>query len=209
MIARVPRPPEIVLASQNAGKLAEMRALLAGRPWRVLGLAELDVPEAPDETGATFRDNAVLKARYYAARTGRLVVADDSGLCVDALGGAPGVLSSRFGGEGLDDAGRNALLLEKLRGVPGAERTARFTCALALVRDERVLFEALESCEGRVAAAPSGERGFGYDPVFFHPEYGTTLASVSLEEKARVSHRGKAFRRLVEFLDRADAGSLA
>jgi len=132
----------LLLASQNPGKLAEMRALLAGRPWRVLGLADLGVSEAPDETGDSFRDNARLKARYYAERTGRLVVADDSGLCVDALAGAPGVLSSRFGGEGLDDDGRNALLLRKLDGVPEAERTARFTCALALVRERLAEFQA-------------------------------------------------------------------
>jgi XTP/dITP diphosphohydrolase len=193
---------EIVLASQNPGKLAEMRELLRGLHWRVLGLAELGIRDAPEETGASFAENAALKARHYAGETGRLVVADDSGLAVDALGGGPGLQTARFGGPDLDDAGRNRLLLEKLAGVPEEKRGARFHCALAVARPgaAALLFEAHETCEGRIASVPSGAEGFGYDPIFFFPPFGVTLASVPPERKAEVSHRGKAFRRLRAFL---------
>jgi XTP/dITP diphosphohydrolase len=191
---------EIVLASQNQGKVDEMRGLLAKLPWQVLGLRDLGIEEAPEETGATFRENALQKGRFYAARTGRMVVADDSGLSVDALGGGPGVYTSRFGGPGLSDGQRNELLLTKLRGIPTRERGARFTCALAVVEGGALLLEVQETCEGRIAEEPSGEQGFGYDPVFYFPAFGSTLACVPPEEKARVSHRGKAFAHLVSFL---------
>src|SRR3990170_4653729 len=125
-------PAELLLASQNAGKLAEMRILVAGLPFRVLGPHDLGIHEAPEETGTTFLENAVLKARYYAERSGRLTVADDSGLSVDALDGGPGLYSSRFGGEGASDDDRNRLLLRKLEGVPREKRTARFTSAVAV-----------------------------------------------------------------------------
>jgi XTP/dITP diphosphohydrolase len=196
--------PEIVLASQNAGKVAEMRELLAGLVWSVLGLRELGVGDSPEETGESFAENAALKARHYARVTGRLVVADDSGLAVDALGGRPGLNTARYGGPGLDDAGRNRLLLEQLSGVPEARRGARFHCALAVARpgERDLLFEAHETCEGRIATASAGDQGFGYDPIFFYPDFGTTLASVAPERKAEVSHRGKAFRLLRTFLER-------
>jgi XTP/dITP diphosphohydrolase len=192
--------PEIVLASQNPGKVAEMRELLAGQPWRVRGVGALGIHEAPEETGTTFRENALLKARYYAGRAGGLVVADDSGLSVDALDGAPGLYTSRFGGPGLSDDDRNRLLLRKLDGVAEAERGARFTSAVALVRNGEILFEAVETCEGRIASEAAGDQGFGYDPVFFYPPFGTTMGCVPPEQKATVSHRGKAFARLAKFL---------
>jgi XTP/dITP diphosphohydrolase len=125
---------DLLLASQNPGKLAEMRKLVAGLPFRVVGPRDLGITEAPEETGKTFRENAVLKARYYAGRSGLLTVADDSGLSVDALDGGPGLYSSRFGGEGATDADRNRLLLEKLRGLAWEKRGARFTSAVAVVR---------------------------------------------------------------------------
>lgn len=201
---------EIVLASQNPGKVAEMRQLLDGLGWRVEGLGALGVGDSPEETGRSFAENAALKARHYARVTGRLVVADDSGLAVDALGGAPGVQTARFGGPHLDDAGRNRLLLEKLRGVSDERRGARFHCALAVARPdaEELLFETEETCEGRIAHEAAGERGFGYDPVFFFPPFGSTLACVPPEKKAAVSHRGKAFRRLRAFLETLPAGAL-
>ena len=191
---------ELLLASQNPGKLAEMRVLAEGLPFRVLGPKDIGIREAPEETGKTFLENAVLKARYYAGRSGLLTVADDSGLSVDALDGGPGLYSSRFGGEGATDADRNRLLLERLRGVPEDERGARFTSAVAVARGGEVLFQAQESVEGRIAEETRGPNGFGYDPLFFYPPFGRTFGEVAPEDKDRVSHRGKAFARLREFL---------
>src|SRR5688500_17441438 len=134
-------PADLLLASQNAGKLAEMRVLVSGLPFRVLGPRDLGIHEAPVETGTTFLENAILKARYYAGRSGRLTVADDSGLSVDALDGGPGLFSARFGGEGASDKDRNRLLLEKLQRVPDERRGARFTSAVAVARGEEILFQ--------------------------------------------------------------------
>ena len=191
---------DLLLASQNAGKLAEMKELVAGLPFRVLSPVDLGIREAPEETGTTFVENAILKARHYARRSGRLTVADDSGLSVEALNGGPGLYSSRFGGEGATDADRNRLLLEKLAGVPPARRGARFTSALAVARGDELLFQTEASVEGRIADAPRGPNGFGYDPLFFYPPFGRTFGEVATEQKDRVSHRGKAFARLRDFL---------
>jgi XTP/dITP diphosphohydrolase len=191
---------DILLASQNPGKLGEMRQLVAGLPLRVVGPLDLGIAESPQETGTTYLENAALKAHYYARRSGLLTVADDSGLSVDALRGGPGLYSSRFGGEGATDADRNALLLSLLEGVPLERRGARFTSAVVAAREDGVLFEAVETVEGRIAAGLRGNGGFGYDPLFFYPPFGRTFGEVSREEKARVSHRGKAFARLKQFL---------
>ncbi len=191
---------ELLLASQNPGKLEEMRVLAAGLPFRVLGPREIGLVEAPEETGATFLENARIKALAYAGRSGRLTVADDSGLSVDALGGAPGLFSSRFGGEGASDLERNQLLLSKLRGVPPERRGARFTSAVAVARGGDVLFEVEEHVSGFIAEAMRGGSGFGYDPLFFYPPFGRTFGEVERAEKDRVSHRGKAFARLRAFL---------
>jgi XTP/dITP diphosphohydrolase len=193
---------ELLLASQNPGKLNEMQQLLAGLPFRVLRPRDVGILEAPDETGTTFLENAVLKARHYARRSGLLTVADDSGLSVDALDGGPGLYSSRFGGAGASDEDRNRLLLDRLRGVPQERRGARFTSAVAAAQRDEVLFQAEEHVEGRIADAPRGPHGFGYDPVFFYPAFGKTFGEVAPGEKDRVSHRGKAFARLREFLRR-------
>ena len=197
-------PAELLLASQNPGKLAEMRALLAGLPFHVLSPKDLGITRAPDETGTTFVQNATIKALYYCQASGRLAVADDSGLSVDALDGGPGLLSSRFGGEGASDDERNALLLRKLSGVPDDRRGAHFTCAVVVARPgaggAEVVFEAAETVEGRIADAPHGPNGFGYDPVFFYPPFGRTFGQVPSADKDRVSHRGKAFARLRAFL---------
>jgi XTP/dITP diphosphohydrolase len=190
----------LLLASQNPGKLAEMRALLKGLPYRVLAPRDVGITEAPEETGSTFLENAVLKARHYARRSGLLAVADDSGLSVDALGGGPGLYSSRFGGEGASDDDRNRLLLEQLADVPPERRGAHFTSAVAVARDGLVCFEAVETVEGRIADQVRGPNGFGYDPLFFYPAFGKTFGEVPPEQKDRVSHRGKAFARLREFL---------
>jgi XTP/dITP diphosphohydrolase len=193
----------LLLASQNPGKLAEMKELVAGLPFRVVSPADLGIREAPDETGKSFLENAVLKARHYARRSGRLTVADDSGLSVDALDGGPGLYSSRFGGEGASDGDRNRLLLETLAGVPAERRGACFTSAVAVARDGEVLFQTVATVQGRIADAPRGANGFGYDPLFFDPPFGRTFGEVAPEEKARVSHRGQAFARLRDFLAKA------
>jgi XTP/dITP diphosphohydrolase len=191
---------ELLVASQNPGKLNEMRLLLEGLPFRVLSPRDFGILTAPEETGSTFLENATLKALDYARRSGRLTVADDSGLSVDALEGGPGLYSSRFGGEGASDLDRNRLLLERLRGVPRERRGARFTSAVAVARDGQVLFQAQESVEGLIAEELKGSHGFGYDPLFFYPPLGKTFGELPREEKDRVSHRGKAFARLREFL---------
>jgi non-canonical purine NTP pyrophosphatase (RdgB/HAM1 family) len=191
---------DILLASQNAGKLAEMRQLVAGLPLRIVGPHDLDIRESPDETGGTFVENALLKARYYSRRSGLLTIADDSGLAVDALRGGPGLYSSRFGGEGANDADRNALLLRLLERVPTAHRGARFTSAVVAVEKGTIIFRAVETVEGRIAESPRGENGFGYDPLFFYPPHGKTFAEMTRAQKASVSHRGKAFARLRQYL---------
>ena len=200
-------PADLLLASQNPGKLAEMKTLVAGLPFRVLGPKDLGIADAPEETGTTFLENAILKARYYAGRSGLLTVADDSGISVDALGGGPGLFSSRFGGEGASDDDRNRLLLRKLEGVPRERRTARFTAAVALAQGSEVLFTAQETVHGLIADEPRGETGFGYDPLFFYPPFGRTFGECPREEKDRVSHRGKAFARLRAFLEGLPASS--
>ena len=191
---------DLLLASMNPGKLGEMKELVVGLPFQVFCPAELGIRESPEETGTSFIENAILKARYYARRSGRLTVADDSGLSVDALNGGPGLYSSRFGGEGASDGDRNRLLLEKLQGVPAERRGARFTSAVAVARGDDLLFQTVASVEGRIADGPRGPNGFGYDPLFFYPPFGRTFGEVAPEEKARVSHRGQAFARLREFL---------
>jgi XTP/dITP diphosphohydrolase len=193
---------ELLLASQNPGKLEEMKQLVRGLPFRVLSPHDFGITTAPEETGTTFIENATLKAVDYAKRSGRLTVADDSGLSVDALDGGPGLYSSRFGGEGASDLDRNRLLLERLKGLPPEKRGARFTSAVVVVRDGQVVFQAQESVEGRIAEELRGSNGFGYDPLFFYPPFGKTFGELPHEEKDRVSHRGKAFARLREFLAR-------
>jgi XTP/dITP diphosphohydrolase len=197
---------DLLLASQNPGKLREMRLLVDGLPLHVVGPRELGIRDSPDETGETFLENATLKARHYARLSGLLTVADDSGLSVDALGGAPGLYSSRFGGEDASDLDRNRLLLEKLRSVPRERRGARFTSAVVAARGDDVLFAAQESVEGFIAEEMRGANGFGYDPLFFYPPFGRTFGEVPREDKDRVSHRGKAFARLREFLESLGMG---
>jgi XTP/dITP diphosphohydrolase len=196
---------DLLLASQNPGKLNEMRLLVEGLPFRVLGPRDIGIHDAPDETGQSFLENATIKALAYARLSGRLTVADDSGLSVDALDGAPGLYSSRFGGEGASDRDRNLLLLEKLRGQRFERRGARFTSAVVVARGAELLFQTQQSVEGFIADDMRGESGFGYDPLFFYPPFGKTFGEIPREDKDRVSHRGKAFARLRVFL----AGALS
>ena len=190
----------LLVATTNLNKVSEIRQMLAGVPVDLLTLAGWPAVTAPEETGVTFEENARQKALYYAAATGELTVAEDSGLAIDALDGAPGVESARFGGVGLSYPEKFALLDAALRAKGDRESTARFVCALALVKDGRVLFEARGTVEGRISPEPRGHGGFGYDPIFFYPPYAKTLAEAGAA-KAAVSHRGEAFGKLRAFLE--------
>jgi len=189
----------LLVATTNQNKVREIRQLLDGVDYEIVTLERWPHVTAPDETGATFEDNARLKALYYADATGELTVAEDSGLAIDALGGAPGVESARFGGVELPYPGKFALIDAALREKGDRESPARFVCALVLVRGRDVLFETRGTVEGRISPEPRGTGGFGYDPIFFYPPYGQTLAEAG-DAKALVSHRGEAFRQLKAFL---------
>ena len=185
----------LVAATANPGKLRELAALLADSEFTLRSLADFAAAPAVNESGETFVANARLKAHAAAAHTGSPALADDSGLEVDALGGLPGVRSARFAadaGAGSGDAANLALLLSRLRGVPEAARTARFRCAVVVARPDGAELIADGTCEGRIAEAPRGSGGFGYDPVFLAPSLGRTFAELSAAEKDRVSHRARA-----------------
>jgi len=191
----------IVLASGNQGKLREFRELLMHRDIRVVAQSDFNVPE-PEETGLSFVENAILKARHAAKITGLPAIADDSGLEVDYLKGAPGIYSSRFAGPGADDAANNRKLLDLLSGIPAAQRGARFQCLLVFMRhhEDPTPLICQGSWEGTLATAPAGEQGFGYDPLFFVREHNCTSAQLPREEKNRLSHRAQAMRLLLEKL---------
>ncbi len=197
--------PALVLATANPGKAREFGLLMARHPafasFTLTTPNDLDVDIAPiEETGATFAENAVLKASAVARATNLPALADDSGLCVDALDGAPGLHSARWAGPEADDAARMALLLARLMAVPDAPRTARFVCALALVRPDGRTLTAHGACEGVIAGRPQGEGGFGYDPVFLMPALGRTMAQLDPAEKNVFSHRAQAVMRLAASL---------
>lgn len=182
----------LLLATRNVGKLRELRQLLDGLPAQCLSLDDLDIDIDIPELGATFADNATLKARGYAHLSGLLTLADDSGLEVDALSGAPGVQSARWAGPNASDKDRIRKLLEQLRGVPPERRTARFRCVVAIATPQSQVHTAEGSCEGRIIDHPRGSHGFGYDPVFFFPELGLTMAELDPDLKNRISHRARA-----------------
>ena len=188
---------KLVLASGNPGKLRELSAILGELGYQLHAQSEFDVDEVA-ETGTTFVENAIIKARHAAALTGLPALADDSGIEVDALDGAPGVYSARFSGADADDAANNALLVEKLRDVPPAQRTARYRAVIVLMRHAAdpspLICEG--SWEGMIQLEPAGDGGFGYDPYFFLPDRGCTSAQLSASEKNRLSHRGVALAEL-------------
>ena len=183
---------KLLVATHSQGKRREYEALLGGLGLELVDLTEAGIASAVEERGTTFEENAVLKARAYAQASGLLTLADDSGLEVDVLGGEPGVRSARYNGHGSSDEDRYRLLLCHLRGVPEQERRARFRCVIAIATPEGEVYTAEGSCEGRIASQPRGSHGFGYDPVFFLPEYGCTMAQLSPEVKNRISHRARA-----------------
>lgn len=214
---------KLVIATRNRGKLREFRRLFDGLPYEVLSLGDVGIEAEVEETGSTFEENAILKARGYAAMSGELTLADDSGLEVDALDGRPGVNSARYSGQG--DEANNRLLLKSLRGVEGKSRSARYRVVLALVDPDApgglpvtsgppVTVEGV--CEGVIASAPAGDNGFGYDPLFFvslpgvsSAGYfgGRTMAELSDEEKDSISHRGMAARAMASVLREMAGGS--
>jgi XTP/dITP diphosphohydrolase len=203
----------ILVATTNAGKVRELRAMLGGAvAWKTL--ADFPGVGEVEEDGATFAENARKKATEYARATGLWTLADDSGLVVDALGGAPGVKSARFSGEAPPGTGRKeidrrniAKLLELLRGMPQERRTARFVCHLCLASPEKVLAETQGTVEGIIVDEPAGENGFGYDPVFFVPALGKTVAQLPDEQKNAISHRGNAIRQFIPLLSEILAGA--
>jgi XTP/dITP diphosphohydrolase len=192
---------ELLVATTNQGKFAEVQAFLKNLPLKILSLKSLGQWPAVVEDGATFAENALKKARALAEYSGMLTLADDSGLEVDALNGAPGIYSARYAGEEGNDDKNNEKLLRELQGIAEEKRSARFVCALALCAPEsRGMKEwtVRESCEGRIAFELRGQNGFGYDPLFFYPPFGKTFGEIDRETKATVSHRGKALKKLSE-----------
>ena len=188
-----------VLATHNPGKLKEMGAILARFGVEVVSPKDLGLAVDVEETGATFAENAMLKAKAICAAAKLPAIADDSGLCVDALNGGPGVYSARYGGEGLDDRGRYTLLLNNMRGQ--TTRAAHFACAIACAFPNGDTLTAEGRCDGTIAFAPMGEGGFGYDPVFFVPEKAKTFGQLTAEEKSAISHRGRALESFVGKLE--------
>jgi XTP/dITP diphosphohydrolase len=194
----------LLIATTNRDKIREIRSSLAGAPADLITLGDIAPVAEPEETGDTFEENARLKARYYATHSGALTVAEDSGLVIDALNGEPGVKSARFLRPDASYPERFAAIFERLARHPDRPRTARFVCALSVVQGDAIAFETTATVEGVIAPAPAGSSGFGYDPIFYYPPYGATLAEVGEHDKLAVAHRGKAFRQLAQWIH--DAG---
>ena len=189
---------KLLLATTNPGKLKEITGILEGVPIELVTLNDLGSIAEPEETGATFAENARLKARYYSKATGLVSVADDSGIEIDVLDKAPGVHSARWHGTDYSIKFQKIQELFRERGVSGS--TARFVCCVALADGDTILAETTGTVEGEIVAEPRGSNGFGYDPIFYYPPFGCTLAELDQEKKAAVSHRGQAFRALREYL---------
>jgi XTP/dITP diphosphohydrolase len=192
--------PKLLLATNNKGKAREYKNLLSGVPFELITPAEVGISTEVAEVGKSFEENARLKATTLARESGLLALADDSGLEVDALGGEPGTLSARYAGEGASDEDRANYLLTKLEGVPQEKRTARFRCVIAIATPEGDVELCSGECDGFIALEPRGEGGFGYDPVFYLPELGKTMAELPLETKNKISHRGRAAQKASQLL---------
>jgi XTP/dITP diphosphohydrolase len=189
-----------VVASANKGKIQEIKKVLEGTSLEVISMAEAGFNDEIDETGVTFEENAMIKAETIARKVDAIVMADDSGLEVDALNGAPGVYSARYAGPGATDMDRVIKLLGELSEVPDEKRQGRFVSAIAVVLPDGRSFIVRGTCEGIIAREPSGSNGFGYDPIFYMPEFNCTMAELSIEEKNQISHRGRALVKMVEKL---------
>jgi XTP/dITP diphosphohydrolase len=191
---------EIIIATKNRGKVREIRRALRGLGLHILALSDfLGVPEI-EEDGKSFTENALKKARFYSRHFGKLTLADDSGLEVDILKGLPGIYSARYAGEGASHQENNRKLLKEMEGIPISKRGARFRCVIALVSPDGRELVTEGSCKGRIGFREVGRKGFGYDPLFILPQYGKTMAQLSMEAKNRISHRGKALRKLRKIL---------
>ncbi len=200
---------KLLIATNNIHKIDEYQEILADLPFTITYPANEGLLLDPEETGTTFEENAIIKAKAFAEASGLLTLADDSGLEVDALRGEPGVYSARYGNSAKDDhAGRCQMVLQKLAAlnVPWAERTARFRCVIALATKEKLLGTVEGRVEGFINYEPKGSGGFGYDPIFFFPEFNQTLAEVSSTQKHSVSHRGKAGRAVTALLESSSLG---
>jgi XTP/dITP diphosphohydrolase len=195
----------LLLATTNRGKAAEYRSLLEGLDLDLVTLDQVGISQEAPEDFDTFAANARSKAAFYAALGGLLTIADDSGLEVDALGGEPGVRSSRYAGDNATDAGRVNFLLNKLKGVPWEKRTARFKCVIAVARPTGQIETVEGECSGYITLEPKGANGFGYDPIFFVPEYGKTIAELPVSIKNEISHRGRAAKNAIPILARLTA----
>ena len=196
---------QLLIATSNPGKVREIRGILAGIDVSLVALSDLPPLAEPEETGKTFAENARLKALYYSERTGLTAVADDSGIEIDALGGAPGVHSARW--HGTDYPTKFAVIYRELAAQGLATSAARFVAHIAVAREGTIVFEATGVINGEIAPAPTGTHGFGYDPIFFYAPYGCTLGEVDGAKKAAVSHRGQAFRQLREWLQTFPEGA--
>ena len=194
----------IIFATGNEGKLREIREILADLDYEVVSMKEAGVDVEIIEDGETFEENAVIKAKTVMEASGCLTLADDSGLEVDYLGKAPGVMSSRYMGEKTSYRIKNQIIIDRLHGVPAPVRTARFVCVVAAAFPDGRIETRRATMEGRIAEEPAGENGFGYDPIFYLPEYKMTSAQISPEEKNAISHRGKALRAIREVLQAED-----
>jgi XTP/dITP diphosphohydrolase len=192
---------QIVIGTRNPGKLAEIKTILGSVPHEIISLIDFDQVDTPSEDSDTYKENAIIKARSYAAQTGFLTLADDSGLEVEALDWAPGVLSARYAGEGASDAARRALLIAEMARRNSRVRNARFVCAVALAQPDQSVINVVEAiCQGHIADAARGEGGFGYDPLFIPDGYDSTFAELEESVKNQISHRGKALALTREFL---------
>jgi len=196
----VPLRYKLLLATNNEAKVREYRSLLQGIPFELVTLAELGVTTTVDEVGESLEENARLKATTLAAEAHLLALADDSGLEVDALGGEPGRLSARYAGEGASDRDRVSYLLARLKGVPWEKRSACFRCIIAIATPDGKVELCSGECGGFITFEPKGEQGFGYDPIFYLPDLGKTMAELSLDIKNQVSHRGKAAKKVPQTL---------
>ena len=188
--------PRIIFATGNAGKMKEIREILSDLPYEVVSMKEAGVTADIVEDGTTFEENAMIKAKTIAELTGEIAMADDSGLEVDYLDKAPGIYSARFLGEDTSYDIKNKYLIDQLEGVEGDDRSARFVCAIACVWPDGRSKVCRATIEGVLAKEPAGENGFGYDPIFYVPQYGKTTAELSMEEKNEISHRAKALREM-------------
>jgi len=197
---------QLLLATNNQAKVREYLSLLRDLPYQLVTLAEQGITTAVSEDGETLEENASIKAKAFAAESQLLAMADDSGLEVDALGGEPGPLSARYAGEGASDIERIDYLLARLKDVPGEERTARFRCVIAIATPDGKVELSSGECQGLITLEPRGKYGFGYDPVFYLPELGKTMAELALPLKNQVSHRGQAARNARQVLERLRSG---